>query len=148
MKNFLVSLAVAAAILLFLAANFAASEARAIRPYPAPVDHIYAAALKAIELQGHVIRDKSVETDPAKRGARSSYIVEMRLRLRPLGAYARMGVFGDQEHGTVVVFPHGFPNNFLYAFAGGPDEVRGIFTRLDVELCATDKVRCPPPPAP
>ncbi len=145
MKNVLVSLAVAAALLLLLAANFTASESRAIRDYQAPVDQVYTAALKAIELQGHSVRDQTTESYATGRGPGSAYRMDLRLRVGPFGTYgARMAVFGDKDHTTVVATPGGFPANFAYTFGNGHGEVKKIFGRLDAEMCATYKTRCPP----
>lgn len=151
MKRALLNVAIVVAILLFLAANYIATGERSMRGYQAPGDEVYAAALKAIEMRGHSVRAKSQETRPSEQWSPSLYRVDFQLRMIPFGGYgAKLHIhgrsYGDSEYSNVTVTPAGFPGDFLYAFAGGRQEIRRVFAQMDAEICATDKSKCPSKP--
>lgn len=147
MRRALLKLALVAAIAVFLVANWVAMETKVVRGYQAPVDQVYASALQAIETQGHVVQNKSAYPFSPPPDPYFLYRVDFRIPMKPFGGYgAHMHISGRSDHASVSVIPAAFPSNFPFAFGGGREEIRKIFARMDADLCASDKSRCPSKP--
>ncbi len=143
----MVNILIVAAILGLLVANYLAIEARSTRGYAIPVEQVYAAAVKAVAMQGHSVRAQRVEHLVPPPNPQTRYYLDIQLHMKPFGSYgARMSVFGGNDYATVSVIPGVFPRHFLFRYAGGQEEVRKVFVRMDEEICPVNRGRCPSKP--
>ncbi len=147
MRRGLANILIVAAIFGLLVANYLAIEARSTRGYAVRVDHVYAATVKAVAMQRHSVRAQRVEHLSPPPVPQTRYDLDSQLRMKPFGSYvALMSVTGANDSAIVTVLPGVFPRNFLFRYAGGQEEVRKVFVRLDEEICPMNRDRCPSKP--